>query len=52
MDTIPTPPPAADKNPGPIDYLRECDLDNETPLPSQWRSYLIRLLCWWPEDDE
>ena len=51
-DTIPAAHPRTDNDSGPIDYLRERDVENETPRPSQWRRYLYRLLCWWPEDDE
>jgi hypothetical protein len=53
LDTTPAPRRLTDdKDTGPIDYPRTCDLENETPRPGQWRSYLIRLLCWWPDEDE
>jgi hypothetical protein len=42
--------PVAANEPGPIDYIRKRDLENETPEPNQWRSYLIRLLAWWPDE--
>jgi hypothetical protein len=42
--------PIAANDAGPIDYIRERDVENEPERRSQWRSYLIRLLAWWPDE--
>lgn len=42
--------PVAANDAGPIDYIRERDAEKEPERRSQWRSYLIRLLSWWPDE--